>query len=114
MGQYLDTFLQKSVTKTRSYLRDTKNFLTCLQTVNLVGKPHVILVTADVASLDSVIQHDDVLLGLNWALKEMIFHIMEKYSLDMVWLIFFPIAIFGTATDFIRNKEEFLWAQNLR
>lgn len=38
MGQYLDQFLQKSVVSTRSYLRDTKNFLNSLQTVELAGR----------------------------------------------------------------------------
>lgn len=65
MGQYLDHFLQKSVIKTRSYLRDTKNLLNCLEKIDLTGKDEVLLVTADVSSLYAIIQHEDALLALN-------------------------------------------------
>lgn len=65
MGQYL----QKSVGMTQSYLKDTKDFLNCLQSINLEGGgQQVLLLTADVSSLYSIIQHEDVLLALNWAL----------------------------------------------
>ena len=35
MGQYLDTFLQKSVRTTKSYLKDTKDLLLSLQEITL-------------------------------------------------------------------------------
>lgn len=68
MGEYLDHYLQKSVTQTRAYLKDTKNLLQLLQDIDLSGKGEVFLVTADVASLYTIINHDDALLALNWAL----------------------------------------------
>lgn len=48
-------------------------------------------VTADVASLYSIIQHDDALLALNWALSQ-----RDGTS--------------GMAISFFHNKEELLWA----
>lgn len=68
MGQYLDQFLQKSVKQTKAYIKDTKKFLQLLQEVELGGRDEVYLVTADVSSLYTMIQHDDALLVLNWAL----------------------------------------------
>ena len=70
LGQYLDQFLQGSVQKTRAYLKDTKDLLQSLQSVQLSGKNEVYLVTADVTSLYTVIQHDDALLALNWTLSQ--------------------------------------------
>lgn len=61
-------FLQKSVAQTRAYLRDTKNLLQLLQEIDLTEREEVYLVTADVTSLYTIIQHDDALLALNWAL----------------------------------------------
>lgn len=56
--------------------------------MDLAGKQHVLLVTADVASLYSIIQHDDALLALNWALsqKEDLPHnqkIFLRHALDL-------------------------------
>lgn len=70
MGQYLDLFLQKSVIRTRAYLHDTKNLLQLLQEIDLTEREEVYLVTADVASLYTIIQHDDALLALNWPLSQ--------------------------------------------
>lgn len=70
MGKYLDQFLQKSVAQTRSYLKDTKNFLNFLQNVDLAGKDEVLLVNTDVSSLYTIIQRDDALLALNWTLSQ--------------------------------------------
>lgn len=69
LGQYLDTFLQKSVVDTKAYLKDTKSLLQELQEITLAGKGEVFLVTSDVTSLYTVIQHEDALLALNWALS---------------------------------------------
>ena len=44
------------------------SLLQLLETVDLTGKGEVYLVTANVSSLYTVIQHDDALLALNWAL----------------------------------------------
>lgn len=68
MGQYLDQLLQKNVVQTKAYRRVTKNLLQLIQEVDLTGKDEVYLVTADVSSLYTIIQHDDTLLALNWAL----------------------------------------------
>lgn len=65
LGQYLDTFLQASVLNTKAYLKDTKSFLQLIGEINLAGQTEVYLVTADVLSLYTIIQHDDALLALN-------------------------------------------------
>lgn len=70
LGQYLDIFLQASVVTTKAYLRDTKNFLQMINGINLSGKSEIVLVTADVSSLYTIILHDDALLPLNWALSK--------------------------------------------
>lgn len=54
----------------KAYLRDTKNLLQALQEVTLTGRYEVFLVTSDVTSLYTVIQHEDALLALNWALTK--------------------------------------------
>ena len=68
LGEYLDVFLQQSVVNTKAYLKDTKSLLQYLQCIDLTGKEEVYLVTADVSSLYTIIQHEDALLALNWAL----------------------------------------------
>lgn len=70
LGQYLDTFLQASVLRTKAYLKDTKNLLQIISEIDLSGKQDVFLVTTDVSSLYTIIQHDDALLALNWALSQ--------------------------------------------
>lgn len=70
LGQYLDTFLQASVLRTKAYLKDTKNLLQLISQIDLSGKQEVYLVTADVSSLYTIIQHDDAMLALNWALSQ--------------------------------------------
>lgn len=70
LGQYLDIFLQKSVTTTKAYLKDTKSLLQELKEINLTGMNEVFLVTSDVTSLYTIIQHEDALLALNWALSK--------------------------------------------
>lgn len=70
MGQHLDCFLQKSVIGTKAYLRDTKNILQLLDEVRFTENDEILLVTADVSSLYKVLQHDDTILALNWALSQ--------------------------------------------
>lgn len=57
-------FLQASVLRTKAYLKDTKNLLQMISQIDLTDKEEVYLVTADVSSLYSIIQHDDALLAL--------------------------------------------------
>lgn len=66
LGQYLDFFLQPLVTKTKAYLRDTKQVLQILHT--LPCTPSSILITADVGSLYTIIDHREALISAKWAL----------------------------------------------
>lgn len=68
LGEYLDKFLQPSVKITRAYLKDTSELLQLLEVVELSTSVETYLVTADVASLYTIIQHEDAALALNWAL----------------------------------------------
>lgn len=70
MGQYLDQFLHKNVIRTKAYLRDRKNLLQVLQELKLTEQGDIFLVTSDVSSLYTIIQHFDALLALNWALSQ--------------------------------------------
>lgn len=65
MGQYLDQFLHKNVIRTKAYLRDRKNLLQVLQELKLTEQGDIFLVTSDVSSLYTIIQHFDALLALN-------------------------------------------------
>lgn len=55
---------------TKAYLKDTKNLLQALQETVLTGQEEVFLVTSDVTSLYTIIQHDVPLLALSWALSK--------------------------------------------
>lgn len=70
LGEYLDTFLQKRVRMTQSYFKDTKDLLICLQSITIAEDQPILLVTADVSLLYSIIQHEDALFALNWALSQ--------------------------------------------
>lgn len=65
LGEFLDKFLQPSVKATRAYLKDTTDLLRSLQEVKFDPTSEVYLVTADVASLYTIIQHEDAALALN-------------------------------------------------
>lgn len=67
VGEYLDHFLQTSVDTTKPYLKDTTSFIQKIKNVSFSKNAEMYLVTADVASLYTIIQHDDALLALNWA-----------------------------------------------
>lgn len=85
LGEYLDKFLQPSVKKLKPTLRDTTDILRLLNEVRLNPATMIYLVTADVWSLYTIIQHDDALLALNWALskRDDILH-MQKCFLGKV------------------------------
>lgn len=109
LGQHLDTFLQVSVLQTKAYLKDTKNFLQLISEINLSGKQEVFLMTANVSSLNNIIQHDDTLLVLNWALS-------QRDNMPFEQKVFFSIfdcliTTFGIEIIPICEKE-LRWAQN--
>lgn len=66
LGQYLDFFLQPLVTKTKAYLSDTKHILQILHTLPCTSSS--ILITADVGSLYTIIDHSEALISVQWAL----------------------------------------------
>lgn len=70
VGEYLDHFLQTSVTDTKAYLKDTTSFIRKIRNVSFSENAEIYLITADVASLYTIIQHDDALLSLNWAFSK--------------------------------------------
>lgn len=69
LGEYLDKFLQPSVKVTKAYLKDTSELLRLLELVELGTASETHLVTADVASLYTIFQHEDAALALNWVLS---------------------------------------------
>ena len=81
LGEYLDRFLQLSVCTTKAYLKDTTDLLQSLDKVSIRPETDIFLVTADVASLYTIIQHDDAALALNWALsrRDDIPHTQKKF-----------------------------------
>lgn len=70
---------------TKAYLKDTTDLLRSLQEVKFNSTSDSYLVTADVASLYTIIQHEDAALALNWALskRDDIPHI-QKFLLVML------------------------------
>ena len=58
LSEYLDSFLKFQAKKGRSYIRDTKDFLSKLQEMKSLPK-NAILVTMDVASLYTNIDHEE-------------------------------------------------------
>lgn len=54
----------------KAYLKDTRQFLQLLNNLDIPDEHDVFLVTAKVASLYIIIQHEDALLCLNCALSE--------------------------------------------
>lgn len=97
--------------KTQSSLRDTKNILNGLWNADLVEKENVLLVTADVASLYAIIQHDDASLTLNLALGQRDDLAYKQYFSDTHLTFVYPKTISGTET-IICNEEELLWVRN--
>ena len=81
LGEYLDKFLQPSVRDTKAFLKDTADLLMSLEQVKINPDSSIFLVTADVASLYTIIQHEDAALALNWALskRDDIPHIQKKF-----------------------------------
>lgn len=81
VSQYLDKFLQMSVANTRAYLKNTKNFLKLLKDIRIPDQAEMFLVTVDVSSLYTVIQHDNALLAPNWAFSQRddLPHVQKKF-----------------------------------
>lgn len=67
LEEYLDKFLQPRVTATRAFLKDTKDYLRSIKDIKLQNQSPTYLVTEDVSSPYTIIQHKYTLQALNWA-----------------------------------------------
>lgn len=67
LGHYIDIFLQPLVHKTEAYLKDTKHVINILKSLPYLES--CFLVTADVGSLYTIINHFDALAAVKWALR---------------------------------------------
>lgn len=65
IGEYIDCFLQPIMKKTKLYLRDTKHLIQLLDSIKLDGRL-VHLATADVASLYTIINHEEAIQDTKW------------------------------------------------
>lgn len=63
MGQYLDNFIQPAVQQTKAYLKDTKHVLQLLETIPALEG--TLLVTADISSHFTIVQHHQPVILLN-------------------------------------------------
>lgn len=68
LGEYIDLHLQPLVRKTQAYLKDTKHTLQLLR--EHIKENDVIMVTGDVSSLYTNIDHDGALEAVEWALDK--------------------------------------------
>lgn len=59
LGQYIDFLLQPIVSKTRSFLKDTKHSIQILEALSFSSP--CFLITADVSSFYTIISHEDAL-----------------------------------------------------
>ena len=69
LGEYVDRFIQPLVPQTRAYLRDTKHLIQILESTVLEANCGYLLATADVASLYTVINHEEAIGATKWALN---------------------------------------------
>lgn len=69
MGQYVDNYLQPVVQKTESYLKDTQHILQLIENIDLKGEP-IILATADVSLLYTIIRHHQTCEAVKCALRK--------------------------------------------
>lgn len=69
LGEYVDKFIQPLVPQTRAYLRDTKHLIQILDTVVMNTEQKYLIATADVASLYTVINHEEAIGATKWALN---------------------------------------------
>lgn len=68
LGQYIDYFLKPLVTTTTEYLKNTKHVIQIMETIPC--NENSLLVTADVSSLYTIIDHQDALMSVKWALDK--------------------------------------------
>lgn len=68
LGEYVDKFLQPLVPNTSAYLRDTKHLIQILDNIVLKPEEKYLIATADVASLYTVIDHNDAIQASKWAM----------------------------------------------
>ena len=78
VSEYLDTFLKYQARKCNSYVRDTKGFLSKLHNIKVLPD-NAILVTMDVASLYTNIDHDD---GATACIERLEKRINKRYHLQ--------------------------------
>ena len=100
LGQYLDVFLQPLVCRLPAYLRDTKQIIQILDTIPCT--PNTILVTADVGSLYTIIDHEAALTSVRWALES------SDLSYDHVQFLLDCLKFCLLRNYFWFNKEFFL------
>lgn len=67
LGEYIDIHLQPLVAKTKAYLKDTKHTLQLLDECS--AQEDIIMVTGDVSSLYTNIDHEGALKAVEWALR---------------------------------------------
>lgn len=68
LGEYIDIHLQPLVAKTKAYLKDTKHTLQLLDECS--AQEDIIMVTGDVSSLYTNIDHEGALKAVEWALRK--------------------------------------------
>lgn len=68
LGQYIDTFLQLLVVKTKAYIRNTKHVIQCPGSLAELDK--CILATADEGCLYTIIGHQEAIASMEWAIKD--------------------------------------------
>lgn len=67
IGQYIDRYLQPAVQKTRAYLKDSKQMLQLLE--EWIDTGPLIMVTADISSLYTIIYHHQACETTKWGLR---------------------------------------------
>lgn len=70
LGEYVDSFMQPLVPQTKSFLRDTKHLRQILDTVEVNAQEQYPIATADVASLYTIIDHEEAIQASKWALDK--------------------------------------------
>lgn len=113
MGQYLDQFLQKSVTQTKAYLRDTKNLLQLLQDIDLTGEKcfwSLRMFCPSTQSFNMKILYWPL---IGHCVRGTTFCMTRRSFYGTPWTSVYAIIIFGIMTLFSPRKGAWPWGQNL-
>lgn len=70
LGEYMDKYMQPLLPQTRAYLRDTKHLIQILNTIEINPQQRYLIATAEVASLYTVIDHEEAIQASRWALDK--------------------------------------------